>query len=100
MPKQVLIIEDSITDVSIMRDLLEKENIAVEVAMTGAEGVAKAKQIKPDLIILDIMLPDMNGYEVCKLIRANSDLNNSIVVVVSVKENVPDIAMAFLPREV
>jgi len=93
--KKVLVIEDSPTDAAIIRNLLERSGIGVEVAGTGEEGLKKAESIRPHLIVLDLMLPGMNGYEVCKKIRQNKALKDTLVVILSVKQDAEDINNAF-----
>jgi DNA-binding response OmpR family regulator len=69
MKKRILLIEDEPHIVLGLRDALEFEGFGVLSAGTGKEGVGLAKSEKPDCIILDIMLPDMNGYRVCEDLR-------------------------------
>jgi DNA-binding response OmpR family regulator len=73
MDKQkILIIEDEPDIVRGLKDALEFEGFEVLSAATGAEGVSRAKTDEPDCVILDLMLPDENGYTVCERIRAGS----------------------------
>jgi len=95
MPKKVLIIEDSATDAAIVKELLEKEGIKVEVSVSGKEGVEKAVASKPDLIVLDILLPDISGFDVCARLKEKASLTATIVVVLSIKDNIEDITRAF-----
>lgn len=95
MPKKVLIIEDSPVDAQIAQDVLQKEGLDVDIAHNGEDGIAKALKTKPDLVILDIMLPDISGFDVCKRLKSEISLNNSIVVMLSIKDNVDDISRAF-----
>ncbi len=66
----VLIIEDDPTMLRGLKDNFEFEGYCVAVAEDGEKGLEAALSIKPDLIVLDIMLPKVNGYEICRLIRA------------------------------
>ena len=66
----VLIIEDDATMLRGLRDNFEFEGYHVRTASDGEKGLDAALSVKPDLIILDIMLPKINGYEICRLIRA------------------------------
>ena len=67
--KTILIIEDEPHIALGLRDALEFEGFAVVVATKGREGVALARQESPDAVLLDLMLPDMNGYQVCEELR-------------------------------
>ncbi len=66
-----LIIEDNENNLELIRFILESANYKTRFAMTGLEGVQQALTIPPDFIILDIQLPDINGLEVLKRIRAH-----------------------------
>ena len=68
--KKILIIEDEDSIRMAMEDDFRLENYTVDVASDGLEGLAKAANPETDLIILDIMLPGMNGYEICKKLRS------------------------------
>lgn len=69
--KTALIIEDNDNNLELIRFILQQAGYRVRFAMTGMEGVQQALTIPPDFIILDIQLPDINGLEVLKRIRAN-----------------------------
>lgn len=66
---KVLIVEDDPTLVRVLSDNFNHEDFEVHTAVDGESGLASARRIKPDLIVLDIMLPRINGYEVCRLLR-------------------------------
>ena len=72
MAISVLIIEDDKNIQDLLQIYLEKEGYAVTVAGDGGQGLAKFRTIKPDLVLLDVMMPVMNGWDVCKAIRAES----------------------------
>lgn len=69
--KTALIIEDNDNNLELIRFILQQAGYRVRFAMTGLEGVQQALTIPPDFIVLDIQLPDINGLEVLKQIRAN-----------------------------
>jgi two-component system, cell cycle response regulator DivK len=69
--KTALIIEDNDNNLELIRFILEQAGYNTRFAMTGLEGVQQATTIPPDFIILDIQLPDINGLEVLKRIRAH-----------------------------
>ncbi|MBL7072629.1 MAG: response regulator transcription factor [Candidatus Omnitrophica bacterium] len=95
MTKKVLYIEDSPIDTRIVKEALEEAGITVDVAATGEEGFKKACQMKPDLILLDLILPDTDGFKLCAQIRKQAELGKTLVIVLSVKDEVDDIAKAF-----
>ena len=72
--KQILIVEDDISIAEIQRDFLEMEGFGVTIATDGFEGYKKAKEEVFDLILLDVMLPNMNGYDICRAIRGEVDI--------------------------
>lgn len=79
----VLVIEDNTQNLYLMRFLLEKYNFTVAEAANGAEGLKLAKEIKPDLILLDIQLPEMDGYTVARELRKNEKLTDIPIVAVT-----------------
>ncbi|MCL2857589.1 MAG: response regulator transcription factor [Oscillospiraceae bacterium] len=72
--RRILIVEDDIAIAEIERDFLQIEGFEVDIATDGAEGYKKALGESYDLILLDLMLPGMNGYEICKGIRGEVDV--------------------------
>ncbi len=81
---KVLIIEDDKFISSVYESELHQQNIIVELAFDGLEGLEKAKTSKPDLILLDLILPKLNGFEVLKELKGNPDTKDLPVVVNSV----------------
>jgi len=78
--KRVLVVEDNKANMHLFRFLLEKHGFEVIEAWNGIEGVESAIREKPDLILLDIQLPDINGLEVLKRIRA-SEADGSLPII-------------------
>ena len=72
MPRSVLIVEDDKNIADLLRLYLEKEGMTCHVAGDGLEGLEKFHAAQPDLVILDIMLPSMDGWSVCRKIRETS----------------------------
>jgi len=83
MQKRILIIEDDIQSLYMFTFLLEYNNYEVMQSNNGFDGIAKAKDFKPDGIILDIQLPEMDGYEVIKELRKNDELVSIAIIVVT-----------------
>ena len=78
--KKILIIDDEEKITKNIKLRLEANGYATEVAFTGKEGIEKANQYKPDLIILDIILPDLSGTEVAEALKSNPKTTNIPVV--------------------
>lgn len=70
MQRLILVVEDEQAILDILKFNLEKEGYKVAVATDGEEAVTMARQVNPDLILLDVMLPKMNGFAVCKTVRS------------------------------
>lgn len=83
--KNILIIEDDLRIRRILQLELEHEGYLVSLAKDGKEGLEKAKLIRYDLILLDLMLPEISGEKVCKELRKNSDVP---IIVLTAKENI------------
>ena len=83
MTKRILVVEDQEDLRGILRDLLTGSGYAVAEAADGREGVAKAKAERPDLILMDIQLPIVDGYEATRQIKADANLVRTPVIAVS-----------------
>jgi two-component system alkaline phosphatase synthesis response regulator PhoP len=84
---RVLIVDDEGSIVDLVRSYLSKEGFQVEVAMDGPTGLAKARAFKPDVVVLDIMLPGMDGIEVLRQLRTGS---SAYVVMLTAKAEETD----------
>jgi len=71
--KKILIIDDSPDSVFLLQDRLEREGFEIAKAYNGEMGIQKAINEKPDLILLDVMMPDISGYEVCKILTSKEE---------------------------
>ena len=83
MSKLILVVEDQEDNRRIMRDLLTSVGYEVIEAVTGEDGVATAETQLPDLILMDIQLPGLDGYEATRQIKANPDLEHIPIIVVT-----------------
>jgi signal transduction histidine kinase/DNA-binding response OmpR family regulator len=79
----VLIVEDSPTQAEQLRQLLEHDGFSVEVARNGAEGLRSAQNKRPDIVISDIVMPEMDGYAFCTAFKANDALKDIPVMLVT-----------------
>ncbi len=80
MGKRVLVVDDEQNIVDILRFNLEKEGFEVITAADGLEGLAKARSCDPDLILLDVMMPEMDGFQVCEKLRSEDKLTPIIML--------------------
>jgi len=83
MNKTILVIEDHEDNRRIMRDLLMSAGYEVIEAVTGEEGVTAAETHRPDLILMDVQLPGLDGYEATRRIKANPSLQKVPVIIVT-----------------
>lgn len=83
--KKILIVEDEATCIKLVDLVVDKDKIDVAVATDGVEGIQKAAAEKPDLIFLDIMLPKVNGYDVIKRLKGDSNLSAIPIIVISAR---------------
>ncbi len=83
MSKRVLVIEDHEDNRRILRDLLTSAGYESIEAVTGEEGVALAEAHRPDLILMDIQLPGLDGYEATRRIKANPALRQTPIIAVT-----------------
>ncbi|MBN2457716.1 response regulator [Candidatus Woesearchaeota archaeon] len=91
--KRVMVIDDEYT----IRELVELSldpDYKVIKAATGLEAIEILKQSKPDLIILDIMMPKMNGFEVCSTIKKDDDFKDIPVIMLTAKHGIDDVKQA------
>jgi two-component system alkaline phosphatase synthesis response regulator PhoP len=85
MSKKVLIADDEPNIVISLEFLLRREGFEVLVAVDGEEALAKARAERPDLVLLDVMMPKMNGFDVCQALRADPELASMRVLMLTAK---------------
>jgi adenylate cyclase len=107
VPAKILVVDDAPRNVKLLADLLDAMGYAICTAANGAEALARLDQDRPDLVLLDVVMPDMGGYEVCEAIRRNPETRLLPVVMVTAldpdEERVKGIeagADDFLPKPV
>ena len=83
MSKRILVIEDQVDNRRIIRDLLTSVDYEIIEAVTGQDGVSSAETHHPDLILMDIQLPDIDGYEATRRIKAIPALNSIPIIAVT-----------------
>ena len=83
MGKTILIVEDEPKNMTLTRDMLKISGYETIEAMDGRQGVEKAKSAKPNLILMDIMMPKMDGYAACREIKADPATKNIPVIMLT-----------------
>jgi CheY-like chemotaxis protein len=81
--KRVLIVEDEETTTQIIREILQGHGHTVEVAASAAQGVARASAFRPDVVLLDLGLPDTSGLDVAEFIRSDPELKHVWLVAIT-----------------
>ncbi|MBI3480750.1 MAG: response regulator [Nitrosomonadales bacterium] len=85
MAKKVLVVDDSAADLANIKTVLSDAGCIVVTAINGAEAITKAKAEKPAIIFLDVVMPDMDGYEACRQLAQDGDTKAIPVVFVTSK---------------
>jgi DNA-binding response OmpR family regulator len=83
MPKKILLADDSVTIQKVVSITLAHEDFDLTIVDNGSKAVSKAKEIKPDVILLDVVMPDKDGYQVCQEIKGNADLKDTPVILLT-----------------
>jgi two-component system alkaline phosphatase synthesis response regulator PhoP len=90
MAKKILIVDDDPDLVEAVSTILESKGYAVVAAYGGVEGLKKARTERPDLIVLDVMMPDKDGYAVCRELKADEKYRSiPILLLTAVVANIP-----------
>ena len=82
---KILLVDDEEDILEFLRYNLKKDDYVIETAMNGNEAIEKAYNFKPDLIILDVMMPDMDGIEVCNRLREDEQFNDTLITFLTAK---------------
>ena len=80
---RILIVEDSAIQALVLRRILEKEGYSVSIAKNGLEGLAAAQELVPELIVTDIMMPEMDGFQMCRQIKDTEELRDIPVILLT-----------------
>ena len=95
MSKAILIVEDEASVVTAIQFLLEQQGYSIRVAETGEDALDLVHRYKPDLVLLDIMLPGISGWEVCENIRMNPNYRNIKIVFLTARGDEAEISRGF-----
>jgi twitching motility two-component system response regulator PilH len=83
--KNVLVVDDSATDMHLLTEMLKKNGYSIATASNGEEAIARAKKDKPDLILMDIVMPGMSGFEATRSISRDPETSGIPVIICSTK---------------
>ncbi len=81
----IMVVDDEEDILTLIEKILTKKGHRVVTAKSGREALEKIKDVKPDLVLLDIMMPGLNGYQVCKTIKQSSETRSITVAMLTVK---------------
>ena len=95
MTSTILVVEDEITTLKLIKWVLQREGYHVVTATNGSEGLRKAREHQPDLLLLDIVMPGMDGFQVCQYIRRDPATAKMPVIVFSSLNRPADQRQAF-----
>lgn len=93
--KKILLVDDSPTAILWQRLILEDDPYDILVANDGEEGVRVAKAERPDLVLLDVVMPRMNGFEALRALRAEKELRSMPVLMVTTRSEMPNVMEGF-----
>ena len=83
MAKKILIVEDNIVILTMQKQIFEMEGYDIVTAQDGMDALKKIHQEQPDVVLLDVNIPGMNGFELCRQVKEDPDLQSIIVVMIS-----------------
>ncbi|MDY6876487.1 MAG: response regulator [Chloroflexota bacterium] len=95
MVQKILVIDDDLDSVKLIGMMLQQQGYEIVAAQSGAQALVKAQTENPGLIILDVMMPDMDGYEVCRRLRANPATADLPIIMFTAKTQVNDKVAGF-----
>lgn len=88
--KKILIADDNENIRDALTYLLEDEGYTLWLAKDGADTLKKVREVRPDILFLDIMMPEINGYDVCRILKSDPDLKSTYVIMLTAKGQVSE----------
>lgn len=92
---RILVVDDNLANIDVMLTFLEMQGYQVSIATNGEMALRIAKHNQPDLILLDVMMPDIDGYETCRRLKADQSTSATPVIFVTAKKETADIVEGF-----
>jgi twitching motility two-component system response regulator PilH len=87
---QILIVDDSPTEAHVLKGMLEKNGYETEIAESGTEGIERAKAFKPDLVLMDVVMPGLNGFQATRQLTKDPETSDIPVIIVTTKDQETD----------
>ena len=94
MSNKILIVDDNQANCELLEAYLSEIECEVEMAVDGAEALTKVESFQPDIVLLDIMMPKLSGFEVCERLKSNNDTKHIMILMVTALNELGDIERA------
>ena len=91
---KVLVVDDNPQNTELVQAYLESLPVEIATAVDGVDAMAQAERFRPDLVLLDVMMPRMSGFEVCQKIKQNPELRDTVIIMVTALHEVGDFERA------
>src|SRR5436189_1930414 len=95
MPSRILVIEDEPANIQTLSTLLKERGYQINIATNGGQALQVLERLRPDLILLDVMMPEMDGFETCRRIKASPEWRDIPIIFLTAKTETPDIVRGF-----
>src|SRR5438067_9827004 len=95
MPSRILVIDDEPANIHTLSTLLKERGYQINIATNGGQALQVLERIRPDLILLDIMMPELDGFETCRRIKASTAWREIPIIFLTAKTDTADIVRAF-----
>lgn len=93
--KRILVVDDTQENIQVLGAVLKQQGFLINVAMNGRQAIEKVHQVRPDLILLDITMPDMNGFEVCQTLKEDEQMRDIPIIFLSALTDPSNISHGF-----
>ena len=87
---QVLIVDDSPTEAHVLKGMLEKHGFEIEIAESGTEGIERARALRPNLVLMDVVMPGLNGFQATRQLTKDPETSDIPVIIVTTKDQETD----------
>ena len=91
---RVLVVDDNLQNTELVLAYLESLPVEISTAVDGVDALQQVERVRPDLVLLDVMMPRMSGFEVCQKIKSNPELRDTVVIMVTALHEVGDFERA------